>query len=85
MRSVEFSPDGKMLACGLDDGTIKLWNVETRTEIKTLRDHGLWVSSAKFRPDGKMLASGLGEGTMEVSLFSEDLFSEKSYNPSNKK
>ena len=37
VRSVIFSLDGKFLASGSNDETIKLWNVETGEETKTLR------------------------------------------------
>ena len=35
-NSVAFNHNGTLLASGSDDKTIKLWNLETKTEIATL-------------------------------------------------
>ncbi len=55
--SVSFSPDGKTLASGSVDDTIRLWDVATGDTIRTLTGHKRDVYSVAFSPDGKTLAS----------------------------
>ncbi|MGD2181372.1 WD40 repeat domain-containing protein [Lusitaniella coriacea] len=64
--SVAFSPDGKTLASGSLDNTIKLWNWETGEEIHTLTGHENSVRSVAFSPDGKTLASGGEDNTIKL-------------------
>ncbi|MBD2540753.1 serine/threonine protein kinase [Coleofasciculus sp. FACHB-SPT36] len=59
VRSVTFSPDGQILASGSMDDTIKLWQLGTGKEIRTLTNYSYSVSrSVAFSPDGQILASG---------------------------
>ncbi|MDE0636983.1 MAG: hypothetical protein OXI43_14190, partial [Candidatus Poribacteria bacterium] len=56
--SITFSPDGKMLASGNGDSTLRLWDVATGEEKRTLRGHTGNAFSVAFSPDGKTIASG---------------------------
>lgn len=63
--SIAFSPDGSVLASGSRDGTVKLWSIETETQI-TAFSHVASVWSVSFSPDGTTLASGTKVGTIEL-------------------
>jgi WD40 repeat protein len=61
-RSLAFSPDGRTLALGSEDGTIRLWEMPAARERAVLRGHIGTVKGLAFSPDGKFLASGGQEG-----------------------
>ena len=62
VESVAFHPDGKVLASGSRDKTVRLWNVTTHQSLREPfisspigGDQRVW--SVSFSPDGKTLAS----------------------------
>ena len=65
VTSVSFSPGGKILASGSADNTIKLWDVSTGKELRTLWGHSGVINSVAFSPNGKILASGSSDMTIK--------------------
>ncbi|MEG4250189.1 WD40 domain-containing protein [Microcoleus sp. Pol10D4] len=66
VRSVIFSPDGKLLATGDSDGIVRLWEASSCREILTCKGHTNVVESVAFSPDGKILASGSYENIIKL-------------------
>jgi hypothetical protein len=65
IRSVAFSPDGRILAAGGDRG-IKLWDAASGQVERTLTAHFGSVYAIAFSPDGRMLASAGFDKTVRV-------------------
>jgi WD40 repeat protein len=58
IHRIALSPDGRRLAVtGMEDA-VKIWDVETRQKVVSLRGHSGGIVSVAFSPDGRRLATG---------------------------
>lgn len=66
VRTVAYSPNGKLLATGSRDNSIKLWEVSTSREIRTFLGHLNPVNIVAFDPSGQWIASGSSDNNIII-------------------
>ncbi len=66
IRSIDYSPDGSLLAVGSNDPTIRMIDTATGKEIYCLEGHADWIRSVDFSPDGKIVASCSDDRTVRL-------------------
>ncbi|KAI0041622.1 WD40 repeat-like protein [Auriscalpium vulgare] len=67
VNSVAFSPDGKRIISSSDDGTIRIWDVQTgETVAGPFSQDTYFLISARFSPDGKHVVSGSANGPVTI-------------------
>jgi WD40 repeat protein len=63
VRSVAFSPDGKYLAAGDENGSVYVWQVSPLSLVSTMTDPASkGVTSVAFNPGGSVIAAGDANG-----------------------
>jgi WD40 repeat protein len=66
MWSIALSPNGKTVASGSKDGTMRLWDVETEKVVAKWTGHTHVAGSLCWSADGERLVSGSWDGTVRV-------------------
>src|SRR5579871_2166748 len=62
----DWSPNGRTLATGSSDLTVRLWDVQTGQTLRTLKGHSGEVGSVAFAPNGRTLATGSNDHTVQL-------------------
>ncbi len=63
---VAFRPDGKKLAAGGADGSIRVFDIPSGVAKLKINNHADWVTDLCFSPDGKRIASASRDKTAKV-------------------
>ena len=63
---IAYSPDGRILASGREDGSVLVWEAESKTLVATLRGEEGRVFDVAFSPDGRTLAAATFEGVVTI-------------------
>lgn len=66
VRVLAFSPDGKLLASGSDDGVVKLWDAEDGSLQRSLKGYAMPVTTIAFSADSKQMLTGSEDGIAKV-------------------
>lgn len=64
VRTVEFSPDDRLLATGSADRSVIVWDVASARALRVMNAHENYINDVSWSPDGEILASAGRDGRL---------------------
>ena len=64
--AVTFSPDGRQVISGGEDGTLRFWNAASGEPLRTLRAHQSCVNMVAYSPSGAIFATASCDRTIKL-------------------
>src|SRR5262249_40899893 len=65
-HALAFPPDGRYLVTGEYSGAVRVWDVQTRRQVRSLGTHGQEIRGVVFSRDGRHLASASSDGEVKL-------------------
>jgi WD40 repeat protein len=66
IRALVIMSDGKMAVSGSDDGTLRVWNIETGENLRTLQEQSGSVDALAFMPNTKQVLAAVRDGSLKI-------------------
>ena len=60
------TPDGRQAVSASEDRTLKVWDLASGAELRTLAGHADWVTAVAVTPDGRQAVSASDDRTLKV-------------------
>ncbi|AKG21461.1 hypothetical protein IJ00_09310 [Calothrix sp. 336/3] len=82
INSVSFSPDSKHLATASDNGTIRLWDLDSNKLVESYNGQQGAIINIGFSSDGKYLATAGEQGSINILRIEKDIPQSRTSKPS---
>ena len=66
MTTMQFHPDGLIVATGTSEGIVQVWDMKSQTNVTNFTDHATGITSLAFSENGYTMASAAEDGEVKI-------------------